>query len=68
MKVPRKMKLVKDLADELIAEGKVVDSQNLNGKAMGYVASGHHLAGKYEGITPSEVSRFMREFYPVLYK
>lgn len=68
MKVSRKMKLVKELADLCIEEGLEVNPENINRKAMGFVYSGHHLAGKYEGVTPSEVSKFMREyrehFYP----
>lgn len=67
MKVPRKMKLVKELADMCVAEGKEINSENINRKAMGFVYSGHHLAGKYEAITPGEVSRFFREYYEHFY-
>lgn len=62
MKVPRKMKLVKELADMCIAEGNAANPENINRKAMGFVYSGHPLAAKFEAITPGEVSRFFREF------
>jgi hypothetical protein len=63
MRMPRKMKLVKEVADLLKKEGEEVNAGTINSKVMGYVYSGATEAGKYEALTPGDASRFMREFY-----
>ncbi len=61
--MPRKMKLVKELADMCKEEGLEVTPENINAKAMGFVVSGAYEAGKYNSLTPGDASKFMREFY-----
>ena len=57
------MKLVKEIADMLVEEGREVNVANLNSKAMGFVCGGTIEAGKYESLTPGDAGRFMRDFH-----